>query len=170
MAIAVETVAGKSNAVSTVMQDAALGVFTVDGSVSGPAAAKFADSPLIAMRRNYRYVGQPGQPADSVRIPVTGLSTDIDPSLVMIEIAGMQVMADWVRPAAGALGVTEIGVTLPHAMTPSDAAPLVVKQQRHDGRNFASQTVSIAMEGLGNKTPSGVAVIATPPSCYNGLH
>jgi len=148
LTIAVETGAGRSEAVTTLTQDAALGVFTVDSSANGPADAKFEDSPLIAMPRNYRYAGQPAQPGDSLRIPVTGLSTEIDPKLVVIEIGGIQVGADWVRPASGALGITEIGVTLPHAVAPGDAAPLVVKQQRHDGRSFASQTAWIAIEAV----------------------
>jgi len=148
LAVAVETAIGRSDALTTVMRDSALGIFTVDGSGSGQAAASILDGARFAMPRNARYEGQPAQPGDVLQIAVTGLPSDTDPSLVTVHFGDLGVSASWVRPAAGSAGITQVGVTLPTATPVGDSVPLTIQQQLFDGRVVASQTVLIGTESL----------------------
>jgi uncharacterized protein (TIGR03437 family) len=148
LAVAVETSIGRSATLTTVLRDSALGIFTVDGSGSGQAAASILDGARFAMPRNARYEGQPAQPGDVLQIAVTGLPSDTDPSLVTVHFGDLGVSASWVRPAAGSAGITQVGVTLPTATPVGDSVPLTIQQQLFDGRVVASQTVLIGTESL----------------------
>jgi uncharacterized protein (TIGR03437 family) len=148
LAVAVETAIGRSDALTTVMRDSALGIFTVDGSGNGQAAASILDGARIAMPRNARYEGLPAQPADELQIAVTGLPASTDSRLLTVYLGDLGVPAAWVHPVAGAVDVTLIGVTLPAATPVGDSVPLTVQQRLSDGRIVASQTVIVAFEAV----------------------
>ena len=148
LSIVVQTAAGRSAPVTTVMRDSALGIFTVDGSPTGQAVARILESGRIAMPRDARNAGEPAQPGDMLQISVTGLPTDVDPGLVTVQIGDILVQADWVRPIAGPTGVAQVGVTLPGATPVGDSVLLILGRRLADGRITSSQPVLVAVESV----------------------
>jgi uncharacterized protein (TIGR03437 family) len=146
LSIIVQTSAGRSAPVTTVVRESALGIFTVDGAPTGQAVARILDSGRIAMPRDARNAGEPAQPGDMLQIAVTGLPTDVDPGLVIIQIGDLPVQAEWVRPIAGQTGVALVGVKLPGVTPVGDSVPLTLGRQLADGQIASSQTVSVAVE------------------------
>jgi uncharacterized protein (TIGR03437 family) len=146
LSIVVQTAAGRSAPVTTVMRDSALGIFTVDGSPTGQAVARILESGRIAMPRDARNAGEPAQPGDMLQIAVTGLPSDVDPGLVTVQIGDLPLRAEWIRPVPGAVGVTLIGVMLPGVTPPGNMVPLVVQRRLPDGRVVPSQSVSVTVE------------------------
>lgn len=144
--VAVETAAGKSAPISARLRDSAPGIFTVDGSSNGQAAATILDGSQIAMARNHRYPGQPAQPGDTIRIPVTGLSSSADPNLIGVQIGDIEVAAESVQALEGASGIVTVSATLPQAVRAGDAIPIIVRDRAPDGQISVSQSATIAIE------------------------
>jgi uncharacterized protein (TIGR03437 family) len=148
LSVAVRTAAGRSAALTTVMRDSVPGIFTVSGSANGQAVASILERRQLAMPRDARDLGVPAQPGDVLRIAVTGIPEDVDPALVTVQFGDLLVPAAWVRPVANALGVTQIGVTLPVATPVSNSLPVAIQRQLPSGQVATSQTVSIATEAV----------------------
>jgi len=144
IAVVVQTPAGRSNAIKTVVRDSALGIFTVDGSASGQAAATILDSSLIAMPRNHRFAAEPAQAGDMLRIPVTGISADTDPNLLSIQIGDLELPAISVEPVAA--GISNISVSVPGAAPFGAAIPVAIHYRSLKGDVTTSQTATIAIE------------------------
>ena len=76
---------------------------------------------------------------------MTGLPANLDTACVMVNIAGVRIPADFVRPLAEAPGVYEIGVSIPRSAPLGDSVPVTVELL--SGANVsASQTATIAIE------------------------
>jgi uncharacterized protein (TIGR03437 family) len=145
VSVTVETAAGSSVPAKFTVRDSAPGIFTVDGSGRGQATATILNATRIAMPRNYLYPSQPAQFGDPVSIHMTGLPANLDAACVMVNIAGVRIPADFIRPLAGAPGVYEIGVTIPRSAPLGDSVPLTVELL--SGANVtASQTATISIE------------------------
>jgi uncharacterized protein (TIGR03437 family) len=141
----VETAAGSSSPAKFTVCDSAPGIFTVDGSGRGQATATILNATRLAMPRNYLYPSQPAQPGDPGSIHMTGLPANLDAACVMVNIAGVRIPADFVRPLAGAFGVYEIGVTIPRSAPLADSVPVTV-ELLSGGSVVASQSATIAIE------------------------
>jgi uncharacterized protein (TIGR03437 family) len=146
LSLFVATAAGVSAPVISTMQDSALGVFTMDGSANGQAAAEILDGASFAGPRNHHYLAMPAQAGDWLSVPVTGLPKDTDPDSVAVLLGDVQVQAIRVDTGADAIGLTRIGIAIPSAAPVGDSIPLRVQRRLPDGRIASSQTVSIAVE------------------------
>ncbi|MBV8843348.1 MAG: putative Ig domain-containing protein [Bryobacterales bacterium] len=144
--VAVQTAAGRSNALKTVLRDSALGIFTVDGAAGGQAAATIIDGSLIAMPRNHRFAAEPAQAGDQLRIPVTGISAGTDPNLLSIQIGDLELPAASVEPVAA--GVSNVTVSVPAAAPLGAAIPVAIRYRSPKGEVTASQTATIAIEAI----------------------
>jgi uncharacterized protein (TIGR03437 family) len=144
--VAVATAAGVSGSFTATIRESALGVFTVNGSAKGQAVATTLDGSQFAMPRNHLHPGLPAQPGDSLNILATGLSENASPDSLTVMFADVPAPARWVRAVVGAVGVTQIGVSIPGAAPVGDSVPLRVQQRLPDGTTLTSQTVSIAIE------------------------
>jgi uncharacterized protein (TIGR03437 family) len=126
LSVAIQTAAGRSVELTTVMRDSALGVFP--------------------MARDARNAGEPAEPGDVLQIAVTGLPVDADPALVTVQLGDVPVQAEWIRSVAGVMGVTQIGITLPGATPVGDSVPFSVQLHLPTGQIATSQTAHAAIE------------------------
>ena len=140
LSVAVQTAAGRSAALTTAMRDSALGIF--------PLAVSILESGRIATARDARNAGEPAQPGDVLQIAVTGLPADADPALVTVQLGDVPIQAQWIRPMRGAVGVTQIGITLPGATPVGDSVPLAVLRRLPSGQLATSQTSLAAFEAV----------------------
>jgi uncharacterized protein (TIGR03437 family) len=145
MSILVETEEGGS-AAAAASSDSAPGIFTIDGSGRGQAAATIFDGVRLAMARNYLYPSEPAQPGDSLSVPVTGLSANAEPSRLSVTLGDLRLPVDEIRPVAGWAGINLITVTIPASTPVGDAVPLTVRESLVDGRVASSETATVAIE------------------------
>ncbi|HEY6343640.1 MAG TPA: hypothetical protein VIY49_19260 [Bryobacteraceae bacterium] len=148
MSISLETGDGRSVTASVASRESAPGIFTVDGSGQGQAAATIFNGSRLAMARNYRYSSEPAQPGDSMSIAVTGLSSDADSGQLSVVIGDLRVPVDDVHFVTGKAGVRQIGVTIPSSAPTGDAVPIVVEERLPDGSVASSQKATIAIESV----------------------
>jgi uncharacterized protein (TIGR03437 family) len=142
----VETEAGKSEAVKTVMQQLSPGIFSLDGSGLGQGLVSLHGTPDVATVRDFRNAGQPSQPGDYLSIRATGLAAldDLFAGKLMVKIGGIPVQADTVDKLAGFAGVFNIKVKLPEGVPTGSDVPLTLEFPGRDGG--VSNTASIAIE------------------------
>jgi uncharacterized protein (TIGR03437 family) len=143
---AIETDAGTSDAVKTVMQQVTPGIFSLDGSGMGQGLVSLAGTPAVAVVRDFRNAGQPAQPGDYVLIRATGLgrADELSGGKPLLYIGGVPVQADAVDASAGFAGVFDIKVKLPAGVPAGSEIPLTLELPGRDGG--LSNTVSIAIE------------------------
>jgi len=143
--VSLETEAGVSDAVKTVMQPAGPGIFSLDASGAGQGLVSLVGTAAMAVVRDYRNAGQPAQPGDVLSIRATGLGSMLDLSAgkPIVKIGGMTVQADAVD-TTGFAGVLEIRVKLPAGVTTGSDIPLRLELPGREG--VVSNTVSIAIE------------------------
>jgi uncharacterized protein (TIGR03437 family) len=146
LAVSVETASGRSQPIQIRSLESAPGIFTVDGSGKGQAAATILDGLMLAMPRNYRFPGEPAQPGDSLWIPVTGLGDGSDAASISVKIGNLRVPVNEIRAIPGSAGVAQVAITVPSAVSLDDAALLAIERVMPDSRVTASQPVSIATE------------------------
>jgi uncharacterized protein (TIGR03437 family) len=146
MSISLETGDGRSVTASVASRDSAPGIFTVDGSGQGQAAATIFNGSRLAMARNYRYSSEPAQPGDTLSIAVTGVSSSADPGRLSVVIGDLKVPVDEVHVVTGRAGVKQIAVTIPSSAPTGDAVPIVVEELLPDGSAASSQKTTIAIE------------------------
>jgi uncharacterized protein (TIGR03437 family) len=142
LAVSVETAKGASAPATTIVRPSTPGIFTVDGTGAGNAAATILDGLRLAMPRNHRFPSQPAQAGDTLSIHMTGLPATAGSSSLIVTIGGVPVPADFVRPVAGVLGVFQVGVTIPRAAPLGESIPVSVELPA----GGASQTAPIAIE------------------------
>ena len=146
MAISIETATGRSKPFQIRPVAAAPGIFTLDGSGHGQAAASIVDGSLVAMARSYIVDAEPAQPGDVLRIPVTGLGAGADPASLSVRIGNLRVPVDEIQPAQGMVGVEQVAIKVPFAVSFDDAAPILIERSMPDGTVVSSQPVTIATE------------------------
>jgi uncharacterized protein (TIGR03437 family) len=142
----IETDAGTSGAVKTVMQQVTPGIFSLDGSGAGQGLVFLHGTPAKAIVRDFRNAGQPAQPGDYVVIRATGLGSpdELSGGKPLVNIGGMPVQADAVDASAGFAGVFDIKVKLPAGVPTGSEIPLTLELPGRDGG--LSNMVSIAIE------------------------
>jgi uncharacterized protein (TIGR03437 family) len=146
MSISLETSDGGSATASVASRESAPGIFTVDGSGQGQAAATIFNDSRLAMARNYRYPSEPAQPGDTMSIAVTGLSPGVDPGRWSVVIGDLRVPVDDVHGVTGQAGVAQIAVTIPSSAPTGEAVAIVVEERLPDGSAASSQKATIAIE------------------------
>jgi uncharacterized protein (TIGR03437 family) len=127
LAVSVATANGASTPAMAIMRTSTPGIFTVDGTGRGNAAATILNGSRLAMPRNHRFPSQPAQAGDMLSIPMTGLPANAGSGSLIVKIGGVPVPADFVRPVPGAAGVSEIGVTIPRSAALGDSIPVSVE-------------------------------------------
>jgi uncharacterized protein (TIGR03437 family) len=140
LSVAIQTAAGRSAALTTVMRDSALGIF--------PMAVSILERGRLALARDARNEGEPAQPGDVLQIAVTGLPADADPALVSVQLGDVPIQAQWIRPIKGDVGVTQIGITIPGATPVGDSVPLAIQRRLPSGQLATSQTLLAAFEAV----------------------
>src|SRR5579885_3475394 len=146
--VSLKTDAGAAAPVSTIMVDTALGIFTWDGSGHGQAAITYADATNLATVRNYQAPGQPAQAGDHLVIRVTGIPAGDSAVRPLVRIGDTYAVVEFVRPAAGAAGVSEIGIALPTTPQLGDAVPIRIQLPQANGRPAESNEATIAIEAV----------------------
>lgn len=125
LVISAETVNGTADPITATMQAIGPGVFSLDGSGKGQGLIYLAGTSLIATSRDYRALGQPAEPGDTITIRATGIgSPDGTPPTVML--GTFQAQVDSVRAIPGVAGVLEITVQVPQGIQEGGAVPVVV--------------------------------------------
>lgn len=137
--ISVENDAGAVLTVSTTMNAAAPGLFSLDGSGTGEGAVTLAGTSRIATTRDYRDLGQPVVPGDSIALLATGIDPESGPFL--LKIGDFFVPTSGIKAIPGKPGIYELTATVPLGAPESDAAPVTLILPQ-----FASNTVTIAIE------------------------
>jgi uncharacterized protein (TIGR03437 family) len=156
--ISAETSGGTVGPMTTTMQSIGPGVFSVDGSGTGQGLIYLAGTSMIATSRDYRGLGQPAEPGDTITIRATGIgSPEGAPPTVII--GTFQAYVDSVRAMPGVAGVLEITVDVPLGIQEGDAVPVVVipepahppgrgapAHDRNSDRRIRSNQITLAIE------------------------
>ena len=138
-----ETAAGRSGVVRTVMQDMVPGIFSLGGSGQGLVSLQGKSG--VATVRDFRSAGQPAQPGDYVFIRATGLGSANELSAKpLVKVGGLPVQADSVDSVPGFAGVFDIKVKLPAGVRTGNDVPLGLEIPGRD--SGVSNTVTIAIE------------------------
>jgi uncharacterized protein (TIGR03437 family) len=142
----VETEAGRSEAVRTIVQQLSPGIFSLDGSGHGQGLVSLHGTTELATVRDFRNAGQPAQPGDYLSIRATGLGTldELSAGKPLVKIGGIPVQADTIDKVVGIAGVFDIRVKLPEGVPTGSDVPLTLEFPGRDGG--VSNTVSIAIE------------------------
>jgi uncharacterized protein (TIGR03437 family) len=145
---AIETKAGMSGVVKSVMQRVSPGIFSLDGSGLGLGLVSLRGTRAMAVVRDFRNAGQPAQPGDYLSIRATGLGSmdELSAQKFLVNIGGLTVQADAVDAVAGFAGVFDIKVKLPSGVPIGDNVPLTLELPGRDAG--VSNTVSIAVEAV----------------------
>jgi len=145
--IAVKTPSGLSNGIRTTMQDAAPGIFTVDGPLAHQALAWRTGSDDMALIPNFLNQGKPVQPGDKVSILVTGIdcSENYGAQKPQISLNNVTVPITSITSSSRKKGACEVGITIPDGPG-GDAVPLTLTVTGSDSRILTSNTASIAVE------------------------
>ncbi len=150
LAIAVETAAGSSNALSSQSQESTPGLFSIDGSGRGQAQAVRLGSLDLAALPNPRFQAKPALPGDTLLFLGTGIgcSTDTLPNLTL-KLGSHLVPVTGLQPLAGHAGVCEIAVSIPPGVT-GDAVPAALQLISRDGQKILTNdtTIDVAVSPL----------------------
>jgi len=141
--ISAENEFGVTEPVTTVMADAAPGIFSLDRSGQGQGAVTFAGTSDVAIYRNPRVEGQPVQPDDVISVFATGLPPNAHP---ILSIAGQLTEPVEIIPVQDHLGVWEIRALVPAGIATSDHVALVMQLRQLDNTILKSNEVSFAVE------------------------
>jgi len=144
LAVEVHRGAAVSNAVETVMVDAAPGIFSLDGTGRGQGVVMLTEFHRVAMVRSPGDVSQPATATDRITLQVTGLGEDAGLNGVQLQVGAKRVAAEWVAPVSP--GVWQITGRLPEGVAVSDAVPVQLVMERY-GQVLRSNVVTIAIEG-----------------------
>ena len=125
LTIAVEDEAGIADPVLTIMNQTTPGLYSFDGTGGGQGLITLAGTSVLAASRDYRALGQPAEPGDSIAIRTTGITT-LDGALPMVSIGDVYADVQSVQAVPGMAGVYEITAVVPLGLQDGDAVPVVV--------------------------------------------
>jgi uncharacterized protein (TIGR03437 family) len=125
LTIAAEDEAGIADPVSTTMYQTTPGLYSIDGTGSGQGLITLAGTSVLAASRDYRALGQPAEPGDSITIRTTGI-TALDGALPMVSIGDVYAHVQSVQAVPGMAGVYEITAEVPSGIQDGDAVPVAV--------------------------------------------
>ena len=97
---------GQSSSLSTVMEESAPAIFTVDGSPQGPALAVHANSGELAALPDFRLQATPALSGEQISVRATGIECAASPQLWM-NLGGQPVAVDSAQPVSQMAGVCE---------------------------------------------------------------
>jgi uncharacterized protein (TIGR03437 family) len=148
LSITVETAAGASGPLSITMQAASPEIFSFDGSGRNQGTVSFAGTTDLVTARNPRVTGYPAQPGDMIQLWATGLgpAAESTPGAVRVQIGGQELAAESIQGVAGNPGVYTVQVRVPANVTFGDFVPVQLLVTTPDGKQFRSNTVTIAAE------------------------
>jgi uncharacterized protein (TIGR03437 family) len=106
------------------MLPAAPGVYSLDGAGIGQGLITLAGTSLLATSRDYRALGQPAEPGDSIAIRATGIAGF--EGVLTVKIGGLDAHVQSVEAIPGVAGVYEITTAVPFGVQEGDAIPVVV--------------------------------------------
>jgi uncharacterized protein (TIGR03437 family) len=128
--------AGTTDPVSTTMYQATPGLYSFDGTGGGQGLITLAGTSVLAASRDYRALGQPAEPGDSITIRITGITT-LNGALPMVSIGDVYAHVQSVEAVPGMAGVYEITTEVPLGIQDGDAVAVAVHlpmAQMHPGR------------------------------------
>jgi uncharacterized protein (TIGR03437 family) len=146
--ILVETRSGATEPLRSVMRAATPGIFSVDGSGRGPAAATIDATPAFAAVRSARSNGQPAQPGDRLLIRATGLGSERAPSYPLVQLGDLYVEVESIAPYPGHAGVIAIQVRVPAGTTVGNDTPVRLHLPQPGRSPIESNTVTVAIEAV----------------------
>jgi len=135
LTITAEGALGTADAVSTTLYQATPGLYSFDGTGQGQGLITLAGTSVLAASRDYRALGQPAEPGDSITIRITGIAT-LNGALPMVSIGDIFAHVQSVHTVSGMAGVYEITVEVPLGLQNGDAVPVAVQlpsSQVHPG-------------------------------------
>jgi uncharacterized protein (TIGR03437 family) len=148
MEILVETRSGAAEPLRSVMRAATPGIFSVDGSGRGPAAATIDATPAFAAVRSARSNGQPAQPGDRLLIRATGLGSEGAPSYPLVQLGELYVEVESMTPYPGHAGVVAIQVKVPAGTNAGNDIPVRLHLPQPGRSPIGSNTVTVAVEAV----------------------
>ncbi len=145
----------------TVMQYAAPGIFSTDGSGKGQGAIVVAGSSTVATTFSTDTLSGPVTPGDHISIYATGLgpvscvvqSGDAAPAdtpcpltgVIQVLIGGAPATVSFAGLAPGYSGMYQVDAQIPASTVPGSAVPVRIAVQAPGGGNVTSNTVTIAV-------------------------
>ena len=145
LSVAVTTAAAETAPVQGVMQSASPAIFSLDGSGNDQGMVSFAGGDELAATRDFRLAGHPAQAGDEILIWGTGFGTS-DARAMRVEVGGAAAEVESVDAVPGQAGVYTVHARVLPAATPAGAAPVRVLVYSPDGRQFESNTVTVALQ------------------------
>jgi uncharacterized protein (TIGR03437 family) len=141
--IAVEIASSRSNVLSSIMQETAPAILTVEGSPEGHALALRSNAAELAALPNFRFPARPAQSGELVSVHATGFECSTARQL-RIQVGGRNAAIDSIGPFAQADGICVIAFRVPDDIA-GDSVPLELDAIRTDGSVVASNTAAIAV-------------------------
>jgi uncharacterized protein (TIGR03437 family) len=146
LSVAVSADAGVSEAVPATLQEAAPGVFTVDGSGRGQALAVQPLAARLTAIPNFRYLGNPALAGETVTVLATGIpcSKDGVDQRLTARLNQQDTTLEAIAPSAMYAGACNVGVKVPAGIT-GDALELQLEVVTTGGSVVTSNTTTIAV-------------------------
>ncbi len=144
--IAVETPAGRSDAIHALMQEIAPGIFAAGSSEGEIAQAVREGSSELAAVASSRYAGSAALPGDTLLVRATGIDCSAADAAKRLHVrfGSAYALPSSVTPTEAA-GQCEIAVVVPPGVA-GDAVPLSLEVMRTDRSVAASNALSVAVE------------------------
>ena len=161
LTLVVEDSNGSSSPLSSTMQYATPGIFTLDGSGTGQGAIVTANTNTLAMPHVDSLPSRPAKAGDFISIYATGLGpvspslpsgqpTPLDSSILLtpeadVLINGLATDVQFAGMAPGYVGVYQVNAKIPPKTAPSNAVSVQIVVHLPDGTGALSNVVTIAV-------------------------
>jgi uncharacterized protein (TIGR03437 family) len=161
LTLVVESQTGSSPPLSTTLQYATPGIFTLDGSGKGQGAVLIANSSAVVMAHTNRLPSQPAKPGDSISIYATGLGpvtvnlpsgqpAPLDTLVhsvapVDVVIGGVNAKVTFAGLAPGYTGLFQVNAKIPASAPVGDTVTVWIVTHAPNGSTVQSNVVTIAI-------------------------
>ena len=142
--IAVETPAGQSSALRTIMEETAPAILTVDGAPQGHALAIHPNSAELAALPSFRYRATPALSGQLISVWATGIECSASQAL-RLNLAGQSLPAESVQSLPQMAGVCQLAFRVPAGAT-GDSVPLTLEVTRSDATVAVSNRTSVTVQ------------------------
>jgi uncharacterized protein (TIGR03437 family) len=146
LTIVIETPAGRSEPVSTTMEEVAPAILTVGGAARNQAMAFIGDALHLATIPNYEFGGHPAETGDTLSVRVAGIPCDNAGSTgaPLLKIGTNLLTIASIAPASDHPGTCEVTAVVPGGVS-GDRVPLTLQALRSDGTPVLSNAPYIAV-------------------------